>query len=89
MRDLATRLVPIYEEPDRDRYLANLSGLQMAAGDFAAADVSRQSLRDRRRRLDSSRPVGRGAIRDIYAYAKALEALDGGAVREIRIVPGS
>ncbi len=74
MRDLAERLLPVYQEPDRDRYLANLSALQMAAGDFAAADVSRQSLRDRRRRLDAGRPVGRGAIHDLYAYAKALEA---------------
>ncbi len=74
IRDLAERLLPVYEEPDRDRYLANLSALQMAAGDFAAADVSRQSLRDRRRRLDAGRAVGRGAIRDLYAYARALEA---------------
>jgi putative CocE/NonD family hydrolase len=74
MRDLAGRLLPVYEEPERDRYLANLSALQMAVGDFAAADVSRQSLRERRRRLDAGRPVGRGAIFDIYAYAKALEA---------------
>ncbi len=76
MRDLAGRLLPVYEEPDRDRYLANLSALQMTAGDFAAADVSRQSLRERRRRLDAARRVGRGAIFDIYAYAKALEADD-------------
>ena len=76
MRDLAGRLLPVYEEPDRDRYLANLSALQMAVGDFAAADVSRQSLRDRRRRLDAGRPVGRGAVYDIYAYARALEADD-------------
>lgn len=74
MRDLAERLLPVYEEPDRDRYLANLSALQMAAGEFSAADVSRQSLRERRRRLDAGRPVGRGAIFDIYAYAKALQA---------------
>src|SRR5882672_4889293 len=48
MRDLAERLLPVYEEPDPDRYLANLSALQMVAGDYAAAYVSRQSLRDRR-----------------------------------------
>ena len=47
LRDLATRLVPIYEEPDRDRYLANLFALQMVSGNYAAADVSRQSLRER------------------------------------------
>ncbi len=73
MRDLATRLVPIYEEPDRDRYLANLSALQMVAGNYAAADVSRQSLRERRRRSNIHRPIGRDVIYDIYAYAKALE----------------
>ncbi len=73
MRDLAVRLLPVYEEPDRDLYLANLSALQLAAGDFAAADVSRQSLRDRRRRVETGRPAGLGAIYDIYAYAKALE----------------
>jgi uncharacterized protein len=74
MRDLATRLVPIYEEPDRDRYLANLSALQMVAGNYAAADLSRQSLRERRRRSNIHAPVGRDVIYDIYAYAKALEA---------------
>jgi putative CocE/NonD family hydrolase len=74
MRDLAERVLPVYEEADPDRYLANLSALQMAAGNYSAADVSRQSLRDRRRRLDAGRPIGQGAIFDIYAYAKALEA---------------
>jgi uncharacterized protein len=74
MRDLAERILPVYQEADPDRYLANLSALQMVTGNFAAADVSRQSRRDRRRRLDAGRPIGHGAIYDIYAYAKALEA---------------
>jgi uncharacterized protein len=74
MRDLAERILPVYQESDPDRYLANLSALQMVTGNFAAADVSRQSRRDRRRRLDAGRQIGRGAIYDIYAYAKALEA---------------
>src|SRR5450755_4216086 len=74
MRDLAERILPVYQEADPDRYLANLSALQMVTGNFAAADVSRQSRRDRRRLLDAGRPIGTGAIYDIYAYAKALEA---------------
>jgi uncharacterized protein len=74
MRDLAERILPVYQDADPDRYLANLSALQMVTGNFAAADVSRQSRRDRRRRLDAGRPIGRGVIYDIYAYAKALEA---------------
>jgi hypothetical protein len=73
MRDLATRLVPIYEEPDRNRYLANLFALQMVSGNFAAADVSRQSLRERRRKLNIHRPIDRDIVYDLYAYAKALE----------------
>src|ERR1019366_4632525 len=52
MRDLAARLVPVYQEPDADRYLANLSVLQMAALDYTAADGSRISLRDRRRKTE-------------------------------------
>jgi hypothetical protein len=48
MQDLAERLLPVYQEPDQDRYLANLSALQMAAGDYVAADATRESLRVRR-----------------------------------------
>jgi putative CocE/NonD family hydrolase len=74
MRDLAARLVPVYQDPDPDRYLANLSALQMVAGNYSAAYESRQALRDRRRRLDAGRPVGRDVIFDMYARAKAMEA---------------
>lgn len=73
MRDLAERLLPVYQEPDPDRYLANLSALQMAAGDYLAGDASRESLRERRGRSDSGRPVGRGTLYDVYAHARALE----------------
>jgi uncharacterized protein len=74
MRDLAARLVPVYEEPDADRYLANLSVLQMAALDYTAADGSRLSLRDRRRSTEAGLPVGRGIVYDMYARARAMEA---------------
>ena len=50
MSDLAARLIPVYQDSDPERYLANLSALQMAAGEYAAADISRQSLRERRRK---------------------------------------
>src|SRR6202034_843135 len=73
MRDLAARLIPVYQDPDPERYLANLSALQMAVGDYAAADISRQSLRDRRRKSDFGHPVSRALVFDIYAHAKALE----------------
>ena len=74
MRDLAERLLPVYQDSDPDRYLANLSALQIVAGDYAAADVSRQTLRDRRRQANAGRPVGHGIIYDLYAYAKTIEA---------------
>ena len=73
MRDLAARLVPVYQESDPDRYLANLSALQMVAGNYAAADMSRQSLRERQP-SNAARPVSRAVIYDMYAHAKALEA---------------
>ena len=74
IRDLAARLIPVYQDLDADRYLANLSALQMAMGNYAAADISRQSLRERRRKTDFGRPVGRSVIFDMYAHAKAVEA---------------
>jgi putative CocE/NonD family hydrolase len=74
MRDLAARLVPVYQEPDPDRYLANLSALQMVAGNYAAAEASRQSLRDRRKHPAAGRSVSREMIFDMYASARSLEA---------------
>src|SRR5271168_2797858 len=71
--DLAARLIPVYQDSDPERYLANLSALQIAVGDYAAADISRQSLRDRRRKSDFGHPVSRALVFDIYAHAKALE----------------
>jgi uncharacterized protein len=74
MRDLAVRLIPVYQDPDSDRYLANLSALQMAAGDYMAADRSRRLLRDRRRKADFGQPISRAVIFDMYAHARASEA---------------
>jgi putative CocE/NonD family hydrolase len=71
--DLASRLIPVYQDADPERYLANLSALQMAVGDYAAADISRQSLRDRRRKSDFGHPVSQAVVFDIYAHARALE----------------
>ena len=76
MRDLAERMLPVYQEDNPERYLANLSALQLVAGNYAAAYESRQSLRDRRRSTDAGRPVGRSLILDLYARARAIEATD-------------
>ncbi len=76
MRDLASRILPVYQESDQDRYLRNLSALQLVARNFSAAYESRQSLLDRRRTADAHRPVGKGVIYDIYAHARSREALE-------------
>ena len=78
MRDLAARILPVYQENDQDRYLRNLSGLQLVAGNYSAAWQTRQQLRDRRKNLDAHRPIGRSTIYDIYAYARSREAEDKG-----------
>jgi putative CocE/NonD family hydrolase len=74
MRDLAERVLPVYQEPDPERYLATLSALQMVAGSYAAADVSRQSLRERGPEPQAQRSMDRAVIFDIYDDAKARQA---------------
>lgn len=74
MRDLAARILPVYQENDPERYLRNLSALQLVARNFPAAYESRLALRDRRRNADAHRPVGKAVIYDIYAHARAREA---------------
>lgn len=74
MRDLAQRVLPVYQENDQDRYLSNLSALQMVAGDPVSAYATRQSLQQRRRNMNGGRPVGRALVYDIYARARAIES---------------
>ena len=76
MRDLAQRILPVYQEKDPERYLGYLSALQLVAGDYAAADATRQSLA-KRRQAPNAGPATRGAILyDIYVHARAIEARD-------------
>lgn len=74
IRDLAERIVPVYQEPDIDRYLTTVSALQMALGDWRAADDSRRRLRAHRRA--AQRPVERAIVFDLFALARAIEARD-------------
>jgi putative CocE/NonD family hydrolase len=74
LRDLAQRVLPVYQEGDRERYLANVAALQMVIGDPAAARATLMSLRERQ-------PRGAGASRaivdDVYVEARAIEATEG------------
>ena len=74
MRDLAVRILPVYQENDVERYLANLSALQLTSGDYAAAYATQQSLRERSRNAYPNR-LGE-VVSDIYVRARAIEAED-------------
>ena len=76
MRDLAVRVLPVYQEDDPERYLANLSALQLTSGDFAAAYATQQSLRERRQNAYPDRLGDRELVSDIYVRARAIEAQD-------------
>jgi putative CocE/NonD family hydrolase len=76
MRDLAERVLPVYQEDDPERYLANLSALQLTSGDYAAAYSTQRSLRERRQNAYPDRLGDREIVSDIYVRARAIEAQD-------------
>jgi putative CocE/NonD family hydrolase len=73
MRDLALRLLPVYQDLDRDRYLATLSALQMVEGDYGAAYGARVALRQRLKGQTPAQPIEQSVVYDIYAHTKVLE----------------
>lgn len=72
MRDLAERILPVYEERDAQRYLATVSALQLTVGEFRAAYDSRASLR--KRAEAAGQPVDMSVVYDLYCQAKAIQA---------------
>jgi putative CocE/NonD family hydrolase len=74
LRDLAERVLPVYQESNRERYLANLSALQVVSGGIAAADATRQELREWRHSAHGAWPADRSVVYDIYIHARAIEA---------------
>src|ERR1700733_5637961 len=74
LRDLAERVLPVYQESDRERYLANLSALQFVTGGYGAADATRQELREWRHSAHGAWPADRSVVYDIYLHARAVEA---------------
>lgn len=77
MRDLAERIVPVYQEPDTDRYLTNMAALQLVTANYEAAYDTAQTLRERHQDGgDPGRTVDRAVIYEIYAHARAIEAIE-------------
>jgi putative CocE/NonD family hydrolase len=73
MRDLALRVLPVYQDLDRDRFLATLSALQMVTGDYTAAYGARQALRQRLKGASPTQPIEQSVVYDLYARTRALE----------------
>jgi len=73
MRDLAVRVVPVYQDNDARRFLANVAALQMAARNYTAATVNRRLLEERRSKSGDRRSPD-DVILDVYAKARAMEA---------------
>jgi putative CocE/NonD family hydrolase len=76
LKDLAERILPVYQEDDADRYLANLSALQMVVGDPAAAHTTRLSLQERLQSAQAGPLPRRTVVYDIYTQARAIEATE-------------
>jgi putative CocE/NonD family hydrolase len=73
MRDLAARMLPVYQDGNQERFLDNLSALQSVTGDHGAAFATRQSLIGRRRQSSDSALAARATAYDIYIRARAIE----------------
>lgn len=74
LRDLSERLLPVYQDSDIERYLANLAVLQLADSNYAAADDALQSLRQRRQGSGGPAADGAAAAMELYTHAITLAA---------------
>jgi putative CocE/NonD family hydrolase len=74
MRDLAQRIVPVYQDADTDVYLGNVIALQIVSGAYGAANDSSSALRRRHRGKPFDGLVERAVVDSIYARARAIEA---------------
>ena len=74
MRDLAQRILPVYQEADTDGFLANVTALQIVSGAWRAAFDSSKSLRSRRQGKPFDDLTQRAILDGIYARARLLEA---------------
>src|SRR5262249_15254615 len=69
MRDLAQRIVPVYQDPDAEAFLANMTALQIVSGAYGAAFDSSTSLRRRRQGKPFDALAERVIVDAIYARA--------------------
>jgi uncharacterized protein len=74
MRDLASRIIPVYRNDDREQYLANLSALQLVAGTYEPAYSAQLELRQLRGGSVQRPPADPALVYDLFAHAKSLQA---------------
>ena len=74
MRDLASRIVPVYRNDNHEQYLANMSALQLVAGNFDEAYSARVDLQQLRGGTPRRPPADPALVYDLYAHAKSLQA---------------
>ncbi|MET0211095.1 MAG: CocE/NonD family hydrolase [Burkholderiaceae bacterium] len=74
MRDLAQRIVPVYQDADGEAYLANLTALQIVSGAYPAAFDSSKLLRGRTRARPFDATTERAILDALYARARDIEA---------------
>jgi hypothetical protein len=69
LRDLAERVLPVYEDRDTDRFLERVTAIQTIAGHRAAAQASREQLRQRRGSRNPDAAEREARLIDIYVRA--------------------
>ena len=74
MRDLAARIIPVYRNDNREQFLANMSALQLVAGNFESAYSARLDLQEARGGTSNRPLVDPALIFDLFAHAKSLQA---------------
>jgi uncharacterized protein len=74
MRDLASRIIPGYRNDSREQYLADMSALQLVAGNFDEAYSARLDLQQARGGTLQRPPADSASVYDLYAHAMALQA---------------
>lgn len=75
MSDLALRILPVYEDRDTERYLANLSALQLASGNADPATQTRRFLRERRSASGRHLRLARVLFHDVQMQARAQDEI--------------
>ena len=74
MRDLASRIIPVYRNDNREQYFANMSALQLVAGSYEPAYSARLELQRLHGGGAGRPPVDSALVFDLFAHAKSLQA---------------